>query len=435
MENNMNSCMRLVVLLAMLPLCSCSSQEEQALHKPSEISSRITDSIVVYVHRGEISSQEDFNAARDRFARMLADSMLADGLDREEKYTRAKILFWCGERERANELFRELGQAEDDLSQRVRVQLITMEIEDGEWTSAENMMRDYRTSYPPDPDAPVSLRMCVDDLAGRYNNDDRPEDAVRVIMDEINYLTFDYPYSSFSLFEEVAPLMIETGRIPELKKKIVKVRDGLSEALRFHLVLPAPQDSTYDDYQKLMDSYKSEIGFMDLLLARLDLIGQKAPTINADCVLNADSTFSLDKCEGKITIMDFWTTWCIACVIGYAELDELYSHYSDSDIEIVGITSLQGFIYDLDSGEREGSRDEPISREKELEYIDGYIRKHPISWPCIVSDKTAADPRYFIKGFPTYFILDREGLIRYMHFGVGKQKQIERVIDQLLAES
>jgi thiol-disulfide isomerase/thioredoxin len=254
-------------------------------------------------------------------------------------------------------------------------------------------------------------------------------------MDEIGYLTFDYPYSSFSLFEEVAPLMIETGRIPELKKQIAEVRDGLSEALQVHLALPAPKDSTLDDYQKLIDSYERETGSMDQILSRLDLVGQKAPLINALHVFNADSSFSMNQNIGKVTILDFWTTWCIACVIGYAELGELYSDIDRNDIAVLGITSYQGVIYDLESGEQQGSEDEPVSQDMEREYIEGYIEQHRISWPCVISDRSAADPRYFIKGFPTYFILDREGIIRYTHFGVGKQKQIKRVIDQLLAEN
>ncbi len=255
----MNSWVRMVVLMAMFPLCSCSGHEEPVLHKPSDISSRITDSVMTYVHRGEISSQEDYNTTRDRFARLLADSMLADSLDRREKYKRAKILFWSDSREQAKTILIELGQVEDELTPEIEIQLITMEIEDEAWDDAEDMMKEYRVNHPPYPDAPATLRMSVDDLAGRYNNNDRPEDAIRVFLDEIDHLPFDYPYSSFSLMEELVPLMIETGRTSEMKELLIKARESFTGSLKIHVALPAPQDSTYEDYEKLTKAFEIQI--------------------------------------------------------------------------------------------------------------------------------------------------------------------------------
>jgi len=387
---------------------------------------------MTYVLRGEISSQDDYNAARDRFARIYVDSMLVDGLDRWEEHKRANILFWSGEKKQAKALLQELGQVEDKLTQQIDIQLITLELEDGDWDNAEHLMKEYRVNHPPDPDAPVDLCISVDDLAGRYNNNDRPEDAIRVIIDEIDHLPFDYPYSSFSLMMELVPLMIETERVTDLRELIAKFKESFSESLEEHLALPVPEDSTAEDYEKLTEGFEAEIGQLEGMLAGLDLIGRKAPSLNALHVFNADSSFTIDRCMGKITIMDFWTTWCIACVIGYVELSEIYSDY-EGDIAILGVTSFQGLYYDMDSGEREGSKDEPLSQGRETEIVAEYIRRHKISWPCIISDRPASDPRYYINGFPTYVILDREGNIRYMHMGVGKQRQLRRVIDRLSA--
>lgn len=429
----MHSWLKVILVTSLLSLGACSEQKNPDLYNPSEISLRIYDSVMVYVRIGKVASQDDFNAERDRFARMLADSMQSAGLDSTEKFTRAKVLFWSGEKEEAEKIFQELTLAEDEISRNSRIQLINMKIESGEWDFAEIMMRDYREKFPPDPEAPVSLRLCVDDLAGRYNNNDQPEDAIGVILEEINNQPLNYPYSSFSLVGELEPLMIETGRVPELKKLVVSIRENLDKSLQVHLALPVPPDSMAEEHDELTASFKSNIDSMDMLLARLSVIGHRAPDIGVLNVFNADSTFMLDHCRGKITVMDFWTTWCIACVIGYAELGELYSHYGEDDLAVIGVTSFQGIIYDVDSGEREGSKEEPVSQDKERKYIEGYIKKHGMSWPCIISDRPAKDPRYNINGFPTYVILDRDGIVRYMHMGVGKQRQMRRIIDLLLS--
>lgn len=425
---------RLMIGLIVLSfLYACAEDQDTDHYKPSEISSRISDSIMVHVRAGQVSSQDDFNETRDRFARMLVDSMQSAGLDSTEKYERATVLYWSGEREEAEKIFKELTLIEDDLARKSLVQLITIKIEGGKWDDAEEMMREYRESYPPAPEAPVSLRLCVDDLSGRYNNKDRPEDAIRVILDEINNQPFNYPYSSFSLVGELAPLMIETGKVPQLKELVTNIRENLDQSLKIRLARSASPDSVSEDFDELKKSFEGYIKAMDMLLASLDLIGRSAPRINALHVFNADSTFTMKRCTGRVTIMDFWTTWCTACVIGYVELGELYSQYSRDDLAAVGITSYQGVIYDLASGEREGSRDDPVSRDKERKYIERYIGDHKITWPCIISDRSALDPEYHINGLPTYVILDRKGIVRYMHMGVGKQRQMKRIIDRLLA--
>ena len=54
-------------------------------------------------------------------------------------------------------------------------------------------------------------------------------------------------------------------------------------------------------------------------------------------------------------------------------------------------------------------------------------------WPCaIFSDRSVIDPSYNIKGIPTFVLLDRGGIVRFIQMGIGQEKQKRRVIDKLI---
>lgn len=49
------------------------------------------------------------------------------------------------------------------------------------------------------------------------------------------------------------------------------------------------------------------------------------------------TSLDLGALEGKITVLNFWATWCPPCVEEMPELDALYSELKAKNIELVGI--------------------------------------------------------------------------------------------------
>lgn len=390
---------------------------------------------MVRVWKGDISSQEDFNSARAGFAVLLVDSMKTSGLDDKETFQCAKVLSWAGRNERAEELLAPLAGGDDDLARQAAVQLVTMKIEDGLFERAELMMMEFRSRFPPDPAAETDLYFCVDDIAGRYNDADRVDDAIRVITDELESLPFDYPYRSFFFIEELVPLMIETDGLPELRELIASHRERFGASLAAHLALPAPHDSIRAEYDKLAAALEKQGAYLGDLLDRLDLVGARAPVLQLAHVYNADSVAAFESLWGsRVTVLDFWATGRLACVVGYREMGAIYADYRERGLEIVGVTGFQGRFRDSGTGVWEGSDDDPLEPGREIELTGEYIEKHDMVWPCAIREGSIMDGEYAIKGLPTYFILDGRGVIRYMQIGIGKQRQMRRVIERLLEE-
>ncbi len=98
---------------------------------------------------------------------------------------------------------------------------------------------------------------------------------------------------------------------------------------------------------------------------------------------------ALDSLKGKYVLIDFWATWCGACIQDLPNLKHLYEDIDRSKFEIISIVG-----------------------ESEPEVLDKMIEKHAISWPQIIStDTNKIREKYGIIGYPTTFLLNPEGVI------------------------
>jgi len=63
-----------------------------------------------------------------------------------------------------------------------------------------------------------------------------------------------------------------------------------------------------------------------------------------------------------------------------------------------------------------------------------FIKETKAAFPVLMDDKDVAGGLYAIKGYPTTFMIDKEGRIIFRHLGFaeGKEKAMEREIQLLL---
>jgi thiol-disulfide isomerase/thioredoxin len=105
---------------------------------------------------------------------------------------------------------------------------------------------------------------------------------------------------------------------------------------------------------------------------------------------------SLQSLQGKVVLLDFWGTWCGPCVESVPELRQLHKKYAnDPSFVLIGISS---------------DRDDEVWRE--------FTEKNKMVWPNY-RDKDHRILRAFrVATFPTYVILDHEGIIRHRSVGM-----------------
>ncbi|MCP4940024.1 MAG: TlpA family protein disulfide reductase, partial [Phycisphaeraceae bacterium] len=66
-------------------------------------------------------------------------------------------------------------------------------------------------------------------------------------------------------------------------------------------------------------------------------IGDPAPKPQLARIFKGDTDFK-GPTPGKVTVMEFWATWCGPCKAGMPHLSELQEKYASKGVNIVGVT-------------------------------------------------------------------------------------------------
>ncbi|MEZ4853332.1 redoxin domain-containing protein [Flavobacterium sp.] len=118
-------------------------------------------------------------------------------------------------------------------------------------------------------------------------------------------------------------------------------------------------------------------------------IGKEAPNFSAPSP--EGKTISLKESLGKVTIIDFWASWCGPCRMENPNVVALYNEFHEKGLNIIGV-----------------SLDKDANKWKEA------ITKDGLTWNHISNLKHWQEPiaqMYNVTGIPATFILDEKGVI------------------------
>ncbi len=120
---------------------------------------------------------------------------------------------------------------------------------------------------------------------------------------------------------------------------------------------------------------------------------------------------------GKVVLVDLWATWCLPCLVEIPHWNELQENYSQQGFTVLGITIQSGWAGDIQSD------------------IEGF--DFEITYPVVVGTDEVERAFGGILGFPTAFLITRDGKIYNKYTGSypGKHKEIEAAIERLLSET
>jgi len=109
---------------------------------------------------------------------------------------------------------------------------------------------------------------------------------------------------------------------------------------------------------------------------------------------------SLSDMRGKVVFIDFWASWCPPCKKEFPELNKLTKEYKSSQFVTLAV-----------------SEDKRRTNVKDFlsEYFD-----MPANLTVLLDSKSDAIRKYSVGAMPTSFIIDTNGVIRYVHFGFNE---------------
>ncbi|HJU54988.1 MAG TPA: cytochrome c biogenesis protein/redoxin [Pyrinomonadaceae bacterium] len=126
----------------------------------------------------------------------------------------------------------------------------------------------------------------------------------------------------------------------------------------------------------------------------------------------AGETVQLSSLRGRVVLLNFWATWCVPCREEIPDLNAMYR-----DLEGKGFTVVGASWNDTASD------------------IEQFKQEIKVDYPILLDGETVGDRFGGIQSFPTTFIIDREGRIRYKVFGIRKRATFEAAVKLLLDEA
>jgi thiol-disulfide isomerase/thioredoxin len=151
-------------------------------------------------------------------------------------------------------------------------------------------------------------------------------------------------------------------------------------------------------------------------LASLPDLGP-APELTNATWLNVDVPLRLADLRGKVVILEMWTFGCINCQNVMPSLKEWHSKYKDQGLVIIG-NHYPEFSY-----------------EQDLNHLKDAVARFDIQYPVTQDNNGETWRAYKNHYWPTLYLIDKQGHIRYVHIGEGRYKETEENIRALLEES
>jgi thiol-disulfide isomerase/thioredoxin len=142
---------------------------------------------------------------------------------------------------------------------------------------------------------------------------------------------------------------------------------------------------------------------------RHPLAGQPAPDFQARSASSSEMVAVPGPPDTTVvTVVDFWASWCEACIQAMPALERLYRRNRDRGVAVVG-----------------------VNVDDEPQNAIGMAMQLQTTFPIVI-DRGRIQGAYDVGQIPTTFVIDRTGFVRW----VGRDPSaLEQAVDRLLAVS
>ena len=140
-----------------------------------------------------------------------------------------------------------------------------------------------------------------------------------------------------------------------------------------------------------------------------------APDLAAGDWINSEP-LKLKDLRGHVVLIEFWTFGCINCRNTLPFVKSWHDRYRDKGLVVIGVHSPE------------------FAEEREVENLRREVGSLGINYPVVSDNDYQTWNAYDVVAWPTTFLLDKQGRIRWRHAGEGDYDEAERLIQKLLAE-
>lgn len=163
------------------------------------------------------------------------------------------------------------------------------------------------------------------------------------------------------------------------------------------------------------------VGSEEMGKAMFDVTSDKSGPLAPEIIPGGEwfnsEPLKLADLKGKVVLIDFWTYSCINCQRTFPYLKSWHQKYADKGLVIIGVHSPE------------------FEFEKNAKNVEKALKDFGITYPVVQDNDFSTWRAYSNRYWPAKYFIDKDGKIRYTHFGEGEYDESEKVIQELLAET
>ncbi len=106
---------------------------------------------------------------------------------------------------------------------------------------------------------------------------------------------------------------------------------------------------------------------------------------------------------GKVTLLDFWYMSCYPCIQAIPTIEKLHEKYKDDGLQVFGVNPV-----DI----------------KRIEKMPQFLEHNPMKYPIYMVD-IEIPTSYNVRGYPTFYIIDKTGKVHTSTVGYGPETEEE----------
>lgn len=140
-----------------------------------------------------------------------------------------------------------------------------------------------------------------------------------------------------------------------------------------------------------------------------------APDLAPGTWINAEP-LTIESLRGRVVVIDFWTFACFNCRNTLPYIKRWDERYRDQGLTVIGVHSPE------------------LDEERMIENVRREVASLGIRYAVVTDNDYATWKAYKVEAWPTIFVLDKQGQIRWSHVGEGAYQEAEELIQKLLKE-
>ena len=122
--------------------------------------------------------------------------------------------------------------------------------------------------------------------------------------------------------------------------------------------------------------------------------GFSAPDFTLD--LLGGGQISLSDLRGKVVLVNFWATWCPPCRAEMPAIEKVYRSFGPLELEVLAVN---------------------LTNQDNEAAVDAFAQELGLTFPIPLDRSGDVSARYILRGLPSSYFIDREGVIRSVVVG------------------